>query len=431
MGRGRSGHGSSVRLPAGPRSVGRWVLALVAVLVSACGAKTALESPDAPTDAARLPDAFVRSIECVEVPRERNRVLASFTLTARLRVVDVMFVIDSSASMRDEIEGVRRGLRDRVVPGVRAEIPEALFGVAIFGEFPVFPHARPGSDVGPYELRTPITGDVGRVEVALERTPVWGNLDDPEASVEAIYQVATGEGLEPFIAPSLGCPRGVGGACFRPEAFHVVLLVTDAPMHNGPPGVPPVSRYAFTPAPHTYEQMLEALRRIDAIVIGLGASDAFRPSPMPHLVALARDSGAVDSSGAPLAFDIGGSGDRIGAEVVAALRRLAEGVPLDVDATIEDRPGDAWDARTLVAEVRASAADPPDGVAAVGTSSFEGVRPGTRLTFEIVVDTSGLPPTSERLEIPARLVMRESRRARLGEVDFVIVVPGQDGIGCP
>lgn len=397
-----------------------------------CGAKTGLEAPDASIDAARVPDAFLPPRECIEVPPGEERVLASLTLPARLRVADVMFVIDSSASMRDEIDGVRNGLRDRVVPGVRATIPEASFGVALFGEFPVFPHARDGSDVGPYLLRTPITSDIGRVEVALEDTPTWGNLDDPEAAVEAVYQVATGEGLSPFIDASLGCPSGgSGGACFRPDSFHVVLLVTDAPMHNGPPGIEPIDPYLFTPAPHTYAQMLTAIGDVDAIVIGLGGTDALRPSPMPHLRAIASDTGAVDGAGGPLAFDIGSSGDGIGGQVVAAIERLAEGHPLEVDAILEDRPGDAIDARTLVVAVRPSRADPSSGVTSMDATTFHGVRPGTRLTFELELDVSSLPPSRERREIPARVVMRESGRARLDSVDVVIVIPGDDGAGCP
>jgi predicted small lipoprotein YifL len=409
-------------------------LACAVLSLVGCGAKTGLDVPDAAIDAAvdasRPRDAGPPR-ECIEVPPDEERVLASLTLPASLRVADVMFVIDSSASMRDEIDGVRRGLRDRVVPGVRALIPDAAFGVALFGEFPVLPHARPDADVGPYLLRTPITSDVGRVEAALEGTPVWGNLDDPEASVEAVFQVATGRGLAPWIPASLGCAGGgTGGACFRADSFHVVLLVTDAPMHNGPPTVPPFAPYEFEPAPHTYPEALAALRAADAIVVGLGATDSLRPSALPHLEALARDSGAVDGAGNVLAFDIGGSGDGIGEQVVRAIQRLAEGVPLEVDAIVEDRPGDAFDARELVVAVRPRAADPPDGVGSIDATTFRRVRPGTRLTFELEVDVSSLPPSRARREIPARVVMRESGRARLDAVDVLIVVPGEDGRGC-
>jgi hypothetical protein len=406
------------------------LLTLLGGALTSCGAKTGLETPDVPIDAAVLPDAFVPPRTCIEVPR-MGRTRAAVTLPANLRVVDVMFVIDSSGSMQDEIEAVRGGLRERVVPGIRAIIPDAAFGVALFGEFPVEPHARPESGVLPYLLRTPLTTDIGRVEAALERTPDWRNLDFPEAGVEALFQAMTGEGLSPWIPASTGCPSGgSGGACFRAEAFHVAVLITDAALHNGPPGIEPIAPYSFTPRPHSYADMIAAATRSDTLVLGLAASDVGSNSGLEHLQQVARDTGAVDSSGAPLAFDIGADGGGIGEQVVRSVQRLALGVPLDVDAIVEDVPGDAFDARTVVTRVIPVSASPMSGVGAIEPDGFRRVVPGTELTFDVEVDASSLPVTTERIEIPARLVLRESRRARLGSVNILIVIPGTDGRGC-
>jgi acyl dehydratase len=98
---------------------------------------------------------------------------------------------------------------------------------------------------------------------------------------------------------------------------------------------------------------------------------------------------------------------------------------------LEDRPGDAIDARTLVVAVRPRAADPTSGITSMDATTFYGVRPGTRLTFELELDVSSLPASRERREIPARVVMRQAGRARLDSVDVVIVIPGEDGAGCP
>lgn len=402
--------------------------ALAAGLVS-CGARTGLDAPDVGAmvmvDAARPP----APVRCIEVPRGADSVLAEIGIPASLRVVDVMLLIDSSASMFDEIDSVRDGLRDRVLPEVRALIPDAAFGVAFFGEFPVSPH---GSQAGllPYTLRTPITDDVGRVEAALDNNPRWGNDDTPEAAIEGVYQVATGAGVSPWVAPSVGCATGgVGGACFRRDAFRVIVVVTDAPMHNGPPGVPPIDNYAFV-GPHTYAETISALRAIDTLVIGLGASDLGRFRAIDHLRVLAADSGAVASDGTPLAFDIGDGGERTSDGVVDAIARLAATVPLDVDAIVEDRESDGIDARTLVRRVRAHHAVPAAAVGSLDGSTFRQVIPGTQLTFELEIDASALPPIDARREIPARVVFRESGRSRIGTEDVIIVVPGRDGVGC-
>lgn len=421
--RSRTRHVPSLRRAAG--------LALVSLGLAGCGAKTGLGVPDASRDATTdAPPPEPPPPLCIEVPPGDPIVRVELSVPARLQVVDVVFLVDSSASMEDEIGAVRRGLRERVVPGIRALIPDAAFGVALFGEFPVEPHAFPDSDVGPYRLRTPVTTDVARVETALEDTPRWANLDDPEAAIEGLFQVATGEGLAPWIEPTFGCPSGgVGGACFRDEAFRIVMLVTDAPMHEGPPGVPPFAPYEFTPSPHGYADALDAVAALDLFVIGLGATDTGRPNALPHLAALGRDTGSVDGAGAPLTFDIGGRGDRIGEEIVAAVRRVADDVPLEVDAIVEDTPGDELDLRELVIAVRPASASPPSG-ASIDGARFVAVEPGTRLTFELEIDASAVPPSPTRREVPGRVIFRESGRSRIDAQDVLVVLPGDDGDGC-
>lgn len=419
----------------------RVMLALGLTIADAtgCGSKTGLFAPDAGHDAGM--DAGVTESDagtvarCIDVEPSVGRVLAELSLPASLAVVDIMFLVDATGSMRDEIDAVRRGLRDRVVPSVRELIPDAAFGVAFFGEFPRRPHGP--SSVRPYELRSPMTLDVPRVEAALDNPASWGNFDDPEATVEGLYQVLTGEGYgrpaDPgFIAPSLGCPTGgSGGACFRPDALPVVMIVTDAPMHNGPPGIAPRADYRFAPPPHTYQEVLNAVARSSTLLLGLGATDRGRPSPAPHLNQLLVDAASVDVLGRPLYFDIGSGGDRIGGEIVTAVQRVAEGVPLDVDAVVEDLPGDGVDATPLLRGVVAIRADPPGNVRLLEQSRFVGVAPGTLLTFGVDIDVTGLPPASERRVYPARVVFRASGRSRLQVETIDIVVPGQNGGGCP
>lgn len=414
-------------------------LSSVLLLLPACGAKTALDAPDAGPDA-----GFDASIDagmdagppprpCIEAPREVGPVTATFALPASLAVVDVMFLVDSTGSMRDEIETVRARLRDVVVPGVRRAIPDAAFGVALFGEFPVRPHG-PGN-VQAYQLRAPITVDVTRIEAALDTTPSWGNYDDPEAAIEGLYQVLTGEGYGAAgtpgaIAPSIGCPGGgVGGACFRRDALSIVMLITDAPMHNGPPGIAPVAPYSFSPPPHDYADAVEAARALDVLILGLGARDSGRNSPMPHLEALARDTGSLDGDGRPLVFDIG-DGHGIGDEIVRAVQFVASEVPLDVHAEAQDLPGDSVDATEVLRGMRARSADPPENVGRIEENTFFDVIPGTELTFDVLIDASELPPSAEQRVFPARVIFRAGRsRLRVIEVD--IVVPGDDGLGCP
>lgn len=411
---------------------------LVAASLSlvACGARTGLDAPEIRPDAG-IDGGFDGGVDagppprpCIEVPIDGGEVTTSFDIPASLAVIDLMFLIDSTGSMRDEIDTVRQRLRERVVPGVRAAIPDAAFGVALFGEFPVRPHGPRG--VQPYLLRSPITTTVTNIEAALDETPTWGNLDDPEAAIEGLFQVVTGEGYgsstDPgFIPASGGCPGGgSGGACFRSEALPIVMLITDAPMHNGPGDANP---YEFSPAPHGYDETVARVVSLEALVVGLAASDPGRPSAGPHLRRLASDTGSVDGDGDPLFFDIGGRGDRIGDEIVNAVQFVASEVPLDVDARAEDIPGDSVDASEILRGVRAVSADPMSNVERVEGDTFFGVIPGTSLVFEITFDASGLEPSPNRRVFGARVLFRAGR-SRLGVREVDIVVPGADGLGC-
>lgn len=411
-------------------------LGLLGLGLAACGAKTGLPRPDAEVDAEPPidaepppPDAEPPPPICVEVPPEVGPVRVSITLPVTLAVVDLFFVIDATASMLDEIDNVRTRLRSRVVPGARESIPDVAFGVALIGEFPERPHGP--ADVRPYELRAPVTRDVVAVEGALERIPSWGNRDEPEAQVEGLFQVVTGEGLAPWIEPSLGCAGGgLGGACFRLDSLPVILLITDAPMHNGPGGANPYRFTGTRRGPHTFDEAVSAIRAIDGFVIGLGARDPGSDSPMPHLRSIAQSTGAIDARGNPLAFDIGSTGGGVGESIVDAVERLAEGLPLDVDAVVRDVPGDAFDAAGLVTAVRAVSATPPSGVGSIEPERFVAVVPGTQVVFELEVDTSSLPASDVTREIPGTILFRAFGRSRLGTEDIVILVPGTDGGGC-
>ena len=50
--------------------------------------------------------------------------------------------------------------------------------------------------------------------------------------------------------------------------------------------------------------------------------------------------------------------------------------------------------------------------------------------LEVAVDSSDLPPSSERRVFPARILFRAAGRSRLDVREIEIVVPGEDGFGC-
>src|SRR5690606_16624524 len=113
------------------------------------------------------------------------------------------------------------------------------------------------------------TTELNRVQAAVDSLELGNGLDRPESQVEALYQVATGEGIGSYVPPSFGCPTGgFGYPCFRVDALPVVLLFTDAPFHAGPGGSNAYT-CSISPPPHSYAQAVAALDALSIRVIGL------------------------------------------------------------------------------------------------------------------------------------------------------------------
>lgn len=407
------------------------LVAVLAVLLAVgCGAKTGLDVPDASLDAGMDagPDAGLDAgVPCVEIPPDAGTIEVPLDIEAQLARADVLFLVDTTASMGEEIDQIRAGLRDRIAPGIAEAIPDSNLGVAHHDDFPEGMCGEPG-DV-PFELLTPITSDLNRVQAAVDALMLGNGLDRPESQVEALYQVATGEGLGTFIPPSFGCPSGgIGYPCFRPDALPIVLLFTDAPFHSGPGGSNPY-RCSVFPSPHTYEEARQALDALGIRVMGMYSGEG---EGRGDLLAIARDTGAVED-GSPLVFDIGTRGQRLSDQVVTAIRTLADVIEFDVDAVLEDpEPADGVDPRELVEAVVPVRAEPMDRIAGIDldTNTFLGVRAGTRVFFELRIRNDVISPGPEPQHFLIEIVFRGDRRTRLGSRLVDIVIPAADGTGC-
>ncbi len=383
--------------------------------LAGCGAKTGLLVPEREPEPPPEPEEL-----CVDVDPEELTAEVDLEVGTRLLSADVFFLVDCTGSMNGEIANIQRGLTTTIVPGAMAQVPDVRFGVGALADFPVGDFGS--GDDRPFELRRAITDDVAAVQSAIDALPRWDGGDEAEAQVEALYQLATGEGLGAFVDPSPGCARrGLGYPCFREGSQPVVVLITDAPFHNGPEGANPY--LGVYPTPHGFEAAVAALEALSARVIGIDSGQA-----REHLEALARRTGAVDSDGVPLVFGISPTGTGLGEEVVRGIETLALRVPVDVDAIVLDVPGDDLDATILVREVVAVRADPPSGVSRIEGGTFYDVLPGTRLHFRLVVDVSVVPVPERTTLYPVLVRFRGDEVSVLDERVVFIEVPGLDGL---
>lgn len=325
--------------------------------------------------------------------------------------LDVHFNVDTTGSFTGEIANLKASLGNFVIPRLRERVPDLAMGVSRFADFPVAPFGR-GTDRA-YDLLAPITTDYSRVFGAVNGLdqPLQNGGDLPEAWAEALYQIATGEGLRAnggaIVIPAFVAPPGTptnaspGGVGFRTGAARVVVNITDAPTHE------PVTYGDQVTGTHALSQVSTALRAVNARLIGIASGDASRA----QMERLAANTGAIvpavvgrcntGIAGAarpsiadrcPLVFDIGADGAGIGAAVVDAIVSFLDALAFQtVTASAVSDPGG------FVQAVHAIEATAPEGTAVperqdrvpVGMpdgldDTFVNVQTRTRLTFRVI-----------------------------------------------
>jgi len=369
---------------------------------------------------------------CLDLPPREPPESVDVRFVARIATADVLFLVDVTGSMVEEIEQIRRSLREEIAPALADAIPDVHMAVAEHADFPVSPYGD-GADI-PFRMITPSTGNVSEVQEGLDALTPRGGNDVPESQVEALFQVATGRGIGRFLDPAR-CPIGtVGYPCFRADGARIVLLFTDAEFHNGPGDHAFYDRTLLGVQPATYPQAVEALNAIGAKVLGLYSGGDFGGSAaISHLRQIASDTGAVtvDDRGneEPLVVDIGLGGELLGPGVVDLVRTLVGEVPIDIDVIVEDWPGDAIDARQLVTSIVTTGARPAGGAIDLG-DRYQRVRPGTDVGFRVFLANERIERGPEPVSYYLTVVLRGDGVTRLRETQVQVVIPSLDGRGC-
>lgn len=421
---------------------------LLLALASGCGARTGLRTPDVVTDSPPV-DAVTPPppTTCIELEPDGGVLTVNLETRPQVSVADVFFLIDRTGSMDGEIDNIKANLQRSIVPAIARAIGDVQFGVATYADFPL--RAPNGLDYGdptdiPFTLVSPVERGIANVQGAVDGIVTGGGGDNPEAMIEALFQVATGEGFAPWITPRAACPvpGRLGYGCLRPNAQPIILLVADAPGHNGPFGSNPYVTSSFTapascppgrPAcasargPHTYDEAVNALRALNARVIGISSGVA-PYSGRSDMQRLASDTGAVTAGGTPLVFEIGADGRELDARVVTAVQTFTEQVRFNASARVVDLDA-ARPASQFVVAVRPVSAAPAANVQRTDATTFYGVVPGTRLTFGLDL-RSNLPRMATAQRFPARVQFFGDGRPNLGSQEIVIVIPGADKSGC-
>jgi len=268
-------------------------------------------------------------------PRVSTTLEVPFTPT--ILQADVMFVLDSTCSMTEELETMANNF-SAVVSTIN--IPDLAFGVAEFQDYAIDPFGYWWFNDKPFLLKQQITTNTSSVQSALDGlTPIFHDGGDfPESSMEALYQTLTGVGYDqdndnildvtssasqnnhdvpPFIASANdafgGAAPGVyssgvpgtgtlGGVGFRDGSIPIVVYTTDNLMRDADQS----ATFALPPAsanPAGQSDVVAAAADTGAKLIGIGTDS----TPQPQMNGLANATGSladIDGNGTqdPLVF---------------------------------------------------------------------------------------------------------------------------------
>jgi hypothetical protein len=341
---------------------------------------------------------------------------------ARLGRADIFFLVDTTGSMGLAISNVSTSLSGTIVPAINDAIVDAVMGVGDFRDFDDGVHG----DVGDWTFitRQSMTNDVAAVQTALNALRAGGGNDGPESSTEALYGSVAGA-----CSPSPGAAFGFGGACFRDTSHPIIVHVTDADFHNGPPGVcdsPPCDYPAGEG--RSWTETVAALNAQSVKIVGV-AVDSFPFPGFPvasrndlDALCTATDSRASDGS---LTVSTAASGN-VSTSVVDGIVDLIGASTQDVSARSLDDTSDAVDATrfiTAITPVRATRAVSFD------STTFYGVAGGTQVTFDVTFVNDFQPETSRVQLFRAYIEVYDvASTTALDRRNVYIVIPAEGGV---
>ena len=339
-----------------------------------------------------------------ELPFNGPAELEPCTLDVELNSVDVYFLIDTTGSMGGEISNLRAGLTSGtyvagcsggIIGAMDCTIPDIQFGVGYAEDYRVAPYGVSSDRVYAHVLD--ITADRSAAQTAVNGLTLGNGYDAPESQAQALWAVATGRGLGGYVGARSGCPAGAFGyPCFRSDAIPVVVLITDAPFHNGATASFNYSASTLGYTPPTWSQTLAALQTAGIRVIVIESANYTdtwsRNVSLLDFNTVATASGSVDSTGTPFVYNIRSDGSGLDGTVVGAIEDLANETRLDISGVAIDNPATAIDERDFVTSITAATFGPGGTCNSVSGNRFIACVPGTDIRFEIVFRNDVVTP---------------------------------------
>lgn len=416
------------------------------------------------------------------------------TFSTDIKALDVFVNMDTTGSMGSPISNLQSSITAEVIPGIEAQIPNTYFGAGVFEDFPIDPFGEavcdyfgPSGTDQPFELYVEMTDVSADVQAAVNAmtllgtsNPVGCGNNGPESHFEALYQIATGEGLmgpgPTTVAPNMS---GIGGVGFREGAMPVVVSITDAISNEDDAANTCLGAQSYASDPavaavaHDRQETIDALAAICARVVTVVVGNfGTTCGPLPDGEMLATESGTlippeawdlapggrppgcaldqcctgIDGAGVPadgnglcpLVYRVAFDGSGLGTGVVDGVQNMAAYAAFDVTTQVtggtEDAGGLPLPPGTTTADFILSVTPlehgpvPLPGVAdpTLTEDAFLDVIPNTSVTFTVEAFNSFLPQGPEPRLFVAEITVLADGCSDLDTREVFILVPPED-----
>ncbi len=344
---------------------------------------------------------FIEPYQAPQVP-----LASDLDFSTSLQAVDLYVMLDRSGSMSAEISSIKTNLSN-VVRNVACAplgtgvppncIPDLWAGAATIG--------YQGGGATAFEHWVDVQPNASFSGVPIASS---SGSNSQEPLTFGAYAAVTGLGGSSFSMGGVPARASCNGSaafnagyntfgypCFRQGALPVVLLATDEP---------PLGAGDTFKTPDWTSVVRPAFLARKAKLVGI-LGDGLSGSTTADLQQMARDTGAVDAlnGNAPLVFN--GSGANAAAAIQTGILTLANGLPLDINATTTDDPADAVNAVTSFVDhletLQSGTSQCANGLTDIDTNSdtfkdkFVQVRTGTPVCWKVVSKPNTTVPATE------------------------------------
>lgn len=357
-----------------------------------------------------------------------------FDFQLRIGAADIVFVLDNTGSMEDNIQSLSDEFSE-VVSRVIQSVPDAAFGIATYQYY-----SNGSPTQKPHVMVQQLTTNLSLVQDGLDTLSAGGSSG---AALESLYQSLAGQGFDQdcdriydsntdvpaFIPrttdvfggsslgaydPTDGSTGTAGGMGFRPSSLPVLVYAADVVPADPDEGdsLPGQCSAPATSHPAGSSDVIEAAALMGARIIGINVDE--NSDVQAHMERLAIDTGSL--------YDKEATGDADDPLVFSASGTNA--LPDSIAAGIQSMVAGGSFARVELGDQ----GDPYGFVESTSPAYFSNVTSHTTLHFTVHFRGT-VPANSDDQVFRIELTVVGDTSTRLAVTPVVVVVPGERAAG--